>query len=276
VKLCAIGQPRAVTWRTSEQVVSCDIIGIDHHITIDRPRRFDQLSDPVTIVCLDGAWTAGTVRDATRIMSMGGEAPEAVVVGVSFTDASMTDYLTSRARWFSPTAWVPPVETGIKNAVAAEMGQAAAYLDFLTKTLVPMLQSEHDVATGERWLVGHSFSGLFGLRTLFTQPDAYDAYLLASPSIWWDDRAILEIESKWAEVNDNLAARLFLSAGLDELASREDGDEFRMRANVEDLAAQLVDRAYPGLAIEHKIFADESHNSTIGAAVSAGLRSLHV
>lgn len=255
--------------------MSCDITGIDHHITVDLPRRFDQLNDPVTIVCLDGAWTAGTVRDATRIMCMGDEAPEAVVVGVSFTDASMTDYLTSRARWFSPTAWVPPAETGVKNAVAADMGNAATYLDFLTKTLVPMLQSEHGVATGERWLVGHSFSGLFGLRTLFTQPDAFGAYLLASPSIWWDDRAILEVESKWAGDNDDLAARVFLSAGFDELASRADGDEFRMRGNVEDLVAQLADRGYPGLAIDHKIFADESHNSTIGAAISAGLRSLH-
>lgn len=264
-----------MTWRRSEQVVSCDHTKIEHHITIDRPHRFAKLDDPVTIICLDGVWTAGTVRDATRLMCLGGEAPEAVVVGVSFSDESMKDYMVSRARWFSPTAWIPPAEVGVKDVAATDMGHAATYLDFLASTLLPLLETDHGIGTGERWLVGHSFSGLFGLRTLFTTPELFDRYLLASPSIWWHDRAILSFESQYAESHDDLAATVFVSAGEHELAARPDGDAFRMRANVEELVAQLDARGYPTLDLDHQILAGESHNSTIGAAISAGLRSLH-
>jgi len=249
--------------------VRCDTSGVEHALTVATPFRYEAVESAPLILCLDGAWTAGTVRDATRIMSMSGEAPEAIVAGLSFTDDSMGDYLRSRATWFCPTQWVPPEITGVKGLAAEDAGQALSYLAFIRDQVLPKLTADFRVS--ERWLVGHSFSGLFGLRTLFTEPTLFDNYLLASPSIWWHDRAILDIEAEYAAGHDDLAAKVFLTAGAEEDALV---GNFNMCGNVIDLAGLLADRNYPGLEIDHAILPAESHSSTIGAAVSRGMRHL--
>ena len=258
-----------MTWSDETFTLTDEQSGVAHRVSVATPFRYDSLDSAPLILCLDGAWVAGTVRDATRIMSMGGEAPEAIVVGLSFSDESMTDYLRSRARWFCPTPWVPPEIVGVKGTVASEFGQAATYLDFIRDQVLPRIEAEYRVS--HRALVGHSFSGLFGLRTLLTEPHLFDRYLLASPSIWWDGRAIFDFEDAYAAEHDDLAARVFLSVGEGE---KEFGSEFNMAGNVVEMIERLTGRGYASLSVEHQTLPTESHNSTIGAAVSRGLRSL--
>lgn len=257
-----------MAWTESTEVLTCDVSGVRHALQVTTPFRYDALDDAPLILCLDGAWTAGTVRDATRIMSMSGEAPEAVVAGLSFTDTKMSEYVRSRARWFCPTEWVPPTATGVKNASAEDLGKALIYLAFIGEQVLPRLRGQYRI--GSTWLVGHSFSGLFGLRTLFSEPHLFDNYLLASPSIWWHDRVMLDIEAEYAATHDDLPARVFLTAGDSEQAG-----EFDMCGNMLAMADRLRSRNYPSLHIEHAVLPTESHSSTIGAAVSRGIRWLH-
>jgi predicted alpha/beta superfamily hydrolase len=258
-----------MAWTSTDFVLTCDTSGIEHAVSVTTPFRYESMDVAPLILCLDGAWTAGTVRDATRIMSMSGESPEAIVAALSFTDDSMSDYLRSRARWFCPTEWVPPEETGVKDIQAEDTGQALTYLAFIRDQVLPRLSDEWRVS--ETWLVGHSFSGLFGLRVLFSEPELFDKYLLASPSIWWDDRTMLDIEADFAAAHHDLAARVFLTAGQDENML----EGFNMCGNMIDMATRLENRSYPNLDIGHTILPSESHSSTIGAAISRGLRHLH-
>ena len=261
-----------MTWREETYTITCDQSGTQHAITVSTPFRYDSMETAPLIVCLDGAWTAGTVRDASRIMSMSGESPEVIVVGIAFTDTTMGDYLRSRARWFTPTPWVPPVETGVKNVDAADMGRAAVYLDVIRDQVLPRVEADYRVS--ERWLHGHSFSALFGLRVLFTEPELFSKYLLASPSIWWDDRAILELEAAYAAEHQDLRAKVFVTAGEHEGGEAFDDTVFRMRTNVVELYQTLQGRNYPNLELAHAILPNETHSSTVGHAISAGLRTL--
>ena len=256
-----------MAWTSTHRTLTCAASGTEHALSVTTPFRYDSLDEAPLILCLDGAWTAGTVRDATRIMSMSGEAPEAIVAGLSFTDATMGDYLRSRVRWFCPTEWVPPEVTGVKDVTPEQTGKAAVYLDFIRGQVLPQLLDEYRVA--ETWLVGHSFSGLFGLRTLFTDPTLFDKYLVASPSIWWHDRVMLDIEADYGAAHHDLPARVFLTAG--ELEDQLDS-AFNMCGNVVEMATRLTDRNYPHLQLAHAILPTESHSSTIGAAISRGLR----
>ena len=252
--------------------MTCDLSGVEHLISVALPVRYEKLETAPLVVVLDGGWMFGTMVDATRVMSMNGEAPEAIVVGVSFNEQNMGEYLRQRARWYTPTAWVPPAETGVKGLEPEQCGKAETLLAFLSDQLLPHIESDYRV--GERWIAGHSFSALFALRSLLLKPELFDKWLLASPSIWWDDRAILGIEEAYAEANDDLPAHVFLSAGERE-DDEDDLDFFRMRSNVEALGATLQARNYPGLTLERALLADENHNSAIGAAVSRGLRALN-
>jgi len=259
-----------MAWEEATYTLTCTMSGAEHVVTTATPFRYDKMDAAPLILCLDGSWTAGTVRDATRIMSMSGEAPEAIVVGLSFNDQSMSAYLRSRARWFCPTQWVPPEIVGVKGAQAEDIGHALTYLAFIRDHVLPRLEADFRIS--ERWLVGHSFSGLFGFRTLFAEPELFDKYLLASPSIWWDSTVIFDIEAEYAAGNDDLQAKVFLTAGEDEDLL---GGEFNMCNNVEDMVDRLKGRGYRSLLVSHEILAGESHSSTIGGAISSGLRRLH-
>jgi len=205
-------------------------------------------------------------------MSFSGEAPEAVVAGISFTTDSSSEYTRVRARWFTPTAYVPPEVTGVRGVTADYCGHADALIDFVADQLLPELERRY--GSGERWFVGHSFSALFGFNLLLQRAELFDRWLLASTSLWWDDRVMLDREAEYADAHDDLAAKVFLSAGGDEVSVGSDGHRFDMVANVAELARSLESRGYPSLSLTHVTLPRETHSSVIGAAVSAGLRAL--
>jgi predicted alpha/beta superfamily hydrolase len=266
-----------MAWTTQEVPVVCERTGLAHVVSVGLPVRHESLDEMPLLLCLDGPWMFGTTLDATRIMSMSKEAPEAAVIGLSFADTSMGEYLRQRARWYTPTPWVPPEITGVKGMKEEESGRADELLTFITEQLLPTVEADHlgGTAVSERWLIGHSFSALFGLRALFTAPEAFDKWLLASPSIWWDDRAVLAIEEDYAAAHDDLSARVFASYGeLEDVIQPIDGISFNMGGNVEDLVSRLTARNYPGLSLSHAVIAGDAHASVIGAAISKGLRAL--
>lgn len=245
---------------------------IDQRIDVSLPARFDRIDNPALIVCLDGPWVFGTVASACRVMSFSGEAPEAVVAGLSFVTDTNSEYTNVRARWFTPTPFIPPKVTGVKTTDPAYTGHADELINFVADKLMPELEQRY--GPGERWFVGHSFSALFGLNLLFKQPSLFDRWLFASTSIWWDQRAILKHEADYAAVNDDLAADVFLCAGADEVVADDEGNQYDMVANVNTLATTLRARSYPSLRLTHATLPNETHSSSIGSAVSAGLRSL--
>ena len=121
-------------------------------------------------------------------------------------------------------------------------------------------------------LVGHSLTGLFAVHTLLRAPTSFDAYLLASPSLWWDDRVTLRLsEPEVAARRRDLPARVYLSAGAEE-GRDEHSAPFRMVENVRELGRRLT--SYDGLDLELEILDGETHHSTLGQSVSRGLRAL--
>lgn len=63
-------------------------------------------------------------------------------------------------------------------------GGADAFLAFLQR-LHASLAARLPLDPARRTLYGHSYGGLFVLHVLLSQPDAFDRYVAASPSLWW-------------------------------------------------------------------------------------------
>ena len=247
--------------------VHSDETGFDYQICVEVPNRYDAKPDarfPV-VVCLDGLWTFGPVRDAFRILPLGRELPEAVVVGVGHGATDLMEVLQLRAVDYTPTRYASPPETGVRIA-AEETGRADRFRRFLVDTLLPSLADRYRLAD-DRTLVGHSFSGLFGVDTLLVEPEAFDRWVLPSPSLWWDDRVMLKREADHAASTDDVDARVFLSLGGD-----ESNDGF---GGQREFYEQLAARRYPSLDLQWAWFPGETHQSVIGAAVVRGLRAVN-
>ena len=248
--------------------------GIAYEVTVEPPNRYATHPDksyPI-VICLDGLWTYGPVRDAFRILSLGRELPEAVVVGVGHAHPDLREVLQLRAIDFTPTEFNSPPETGVQLP-ADQVGRAANFRRFLVDTILPSVAERYRI-TDDRTLVGHSFSALFGLDTLLNEPEAFNRWVLTSPSVWWDNRVMFRREDEHAAVADDLHGRVFLSVGSDESIG-EPSEGFVGFGGQQEIYERLASRAYPSLDLTWCRFPGETHQSVISGAVVRGLRSVH-
>lgn len=124
-------------------------------------------------------------------------------------------------------------------------GGAEEFLDFIEQKVRPAVQVRFPQATLEREaLYGHSYGGLFSLYALLTRPRSFACYIASSPSIWWNERIILEY------------ARRFLEIEMD------DGQAEAKNRDLSDATAKAVeDLAELELPNLHRVQADTKNDS---------------
>ncbi|MFN0090971.1 MAG: alpha/beta hydrolase [Acidimicrobiales bacterium] len=242
-------------------------------VHVQLPEGYDEGDAAYPLVlCNDAQWIFGTLCDASLNLGLARLLPRVVVAGLGWDAAGVKEVLRRRGEAYTPTKGEFPRRTAPHDQGPPPSGGASAHLAWLADEALPWLGARYRLRPGERTYVGHSLSGLFGLYTLFTRPELFGRYLLASPSIWWDDKAILGIEAAaHAAGRRDLAADVFLSVGADE----EQPGFFPMITNARILEQRLRSRAYPSLRLEVALLEGEIHYSTIPAAVSRGLRALY-
>lgn len=167
-------------------------------------------------------------------------------------------------------------------------GGAAEFLAFLNEEVKPAVAAAASVDPHRQALFGHSLGGLFVLYVLFTQPESFDTYIAASPSIWWSNKLVLAglpaFKARLAE--GGIHKRLLMTMGALEFQTNPEELRLIKRMNLagaEDLprvvdmlgnAAALARELKPlsGLKVEYVVFPEETHNSVIPAYLSRGAR----
>lgn len=107
--------------------------------------------------------------------------PECIVVGISnvnryrdFTfEPKNKEYLETDPRW----------------------GGSAAFLDFLEKEVQPFIEKAYPTSN-EKIIIGQSLGGLLATEILLRRPEMFNHYYIISPSLWYDDMALLEEDLK--------------------------------------------------------------------------------
>lgn len=134
-------------------------------------------------------------RTVERRQQVTGQTPP-VVVGLGYPGeqdfdyaARRRDYTIAAASAASASAATPATDG---TATPLTEGGAEAFLDFIEHELKPLLQQRYRLDPGRQALFGHSFGGLLVLQALFTRPTQFSAFLASSPSIWWQERAVLQ------------------------------------------------------------------------------------
>ena len=119
---------------------------------------------------------------------------------------------------------------------------------------------------------GDSFGGLFATYALLSEPDTFRRYGIGSPSLYWDDGAMFELEASYARDHTDLDARVFFSIGAYESSvgdarwrtqlptdrraeaeAKAIGEPpFDMVGDMERIVASLRGRAYPSLSLKSR------------------------
>jgi predicted alpha/beta superfamily hydrolase len=94
-------------------------------------------------------------------------------------------------------------------------GRADRYAKFLLQEVMPFVQREYRVLTGETFtgIGGSSLGGLASLYIGLSFPETFGRIAALSPSIWWDQRAILRFAR---EIKGEVRPRMWLDAGTGE------------------------------------------------------------
>jgi len=167
-------------------------------------------------------------------------------------------------------------------------GGADALLKVIETEIKPRVHALLKVDPGNEALYGHSLGGLAVLRALFTEPEAFRTFIAASPSIWWNNKSVLEGEAGFAEkvVSGAVAPRVLITVGgLEQTPApvppgvgikQEEADAMTRSARMVDNAVELGARlaalkGAPGYEVKTVVFADETHGSVEQAAVSRGV-----
>lgn len=104
-----------------------------------------------------------------------------LIVGLGYPDDKAYP-LTLRERDYTYAA---PGEAFAKG------GGAADFYGFVQDAVRPYIKRQYAAATGKQMLAGHSFGGLFTLYVLLNHRDAFDQYVIGSPSLWWGHGALV-------------------------------------------------------------------------------------
>ncbi|GKU12515.1 ferri-bacillibactin esterase [Fusarium langsethiae] len=93
---------------------------------------------------------------------------------------------------------VPPGPDGKPSP--GPFGGASDFLDIIHNQLGPYIEEtlfpNVPLNSGPKALFGHSYGGLFTLNALFTQPDSFDTFIVASPSIWFNNKSIVHNQER--------------------------------------------------------------------------------
>ena len=95
---------------------------------------------------------------------------------------------TNRVRDLTPTKgklgpWVGPDR--LQNS-----GGGENFMSFMKNELIPYINSKYPTQS-YKMLIGHSFGGLTVINTLMHRPNLFDAYVAIDPSMWWNERKLL-------------------------------------------------------------------------------------
>jgi len=99
--------------------------------------------------------------------------------------------------------------TPTRDAKRKAGGKAEDYGRLLLDELKPLIDARYRTIPNDTAIGGSSLGGLVSLHLGLQHPDAFRAVAAMSPSIWWDDRAIL----READAFDGAPFRLWLDIG---------------------------------------------------------------
>ena len=227
-----------------------NVLGEQREIIVGVPAGYEGGDETYPVVyLLDGPSHFHHTTGTARFLARNGRTPEVIVVAIPNTD---------RTRDLSPPVYsdAPPARSS--------SGGADNFLEFISAELKPFIDENYRTRP-YAILIGHSLGGLFANHALVHRPDAFNAYISISPSLWWDEqRLVAQADSVFDHVGD-LVGDFYMTMG------NEGGP---MLGGALKFAGILEAKAPEGFRWEFKHMEEESHGSVPHRSTYYGLEKI--
>ena len=234
-----------------------NILNEDRVVWVRTPRNYDQGKDALPVLYLtDGPDHINVIGSEIDFLVRQDRMPPLIVVGIANTDRTR-DLTPSHSDTKNP-------DGKVANPTS---GGGDRFLDFIQNELMPEMDKRYRTAP-YRIFAGHSLGGLIAVHILVTRPDMFNAYIAASPSLWWNNQRTLHEAQDFFATHAELNKTLFLALGS------EDNSQVPMRASFEELQKALTAKGPKDFHWDSARYSDEDHGSMVLRAYYAGLRTV--
>jgi len=266
----------------------------DYRLQISIPGRPAPDGGFLVVYLIDGNLHFGITVDTMRIQACWPDVRDAVIVGIGYPTDRVADALglrmddlttplteaMTRAPWFS---LMPPPPNGY--------GRMDDYLRMLDEEVKPRVAQLVPLDAADQTLMGHSLGGLTTLHALFRRTASFRHFVAIAPSIWWNDREVLQHEPGFVQRvrAGEVAARALISVGELESSLRYPAtgqdklpagvqdfqqmtDYCRMVPNTEELGARLAAEQRSGFEVQTVVHLGDDHNMVPPAGIARGIR----
>lgn len=241
------------------------VSGRDYQVFVSLPASYDdrpQREYPVLYVT-DADYAFPVARQiARRLNGEGARVQDFILVGLSYAKGETG--MSSRRRDYTPT---PAGSPGAPPE--AVHGGAEAYIAYVRDQVLGFIEGRYRTASDRRIFLGHSYGGLLGTQIMLTEPTMFSAYILGSPSYWYDQHAMAKLEKAYARQHDDLPAKVYMYVGQYEQVRY--GKQYDMVTDARAMTAALSSHGYRSLGLKLEVLDDEDHLSIAPRGMTHGL-----
>jgi uncharacterized protein len=251
--------------------------GADYQLFIATPADYKTSGKKYPVVyMLDADYSFALTRNIVQHYVERKQLPEMILVAIAYPGAadSLEVYRDNRKRDYTPglVAVATAGETGSVEPVA--QGGAVRFRNFIANEVIPFMATNFPI-TADRTFIGHSYGGLFGTYVLLTEPELFKRYVIVSPSLWYGDRLIFNVERKTAstrrDIDRSIERHAFFAIGGAETRQAMGAP---MVEQLKQFVNSLEARKDPALSLALRVYPEETHASVFPGAVARGLLAI--
>ena len=186
---------------------------------------------------------------------------------------------TNRNRDLTPTHSVLDSK-GRKIKEFRPSGGGDNFIAFIKKELFPYIEEKYPVSS-ERILMGHSLGGLTVINILLHHSEMFSGYIASDPSMWWDDRMMLN-EAREVLSKEKLDGKWLYFSIANTTPPFKDVEHIQTDTSVNtnhvrsifELGGILQQNSGNGLHFSYKFYDQDNHGSVAMKTAFDGMKLL--
>ena len=185
--------------------------------------------------------------------------PKSIVVGIATVD---------RRRDFTfPTT----IETDKKTFPTA--GHSDKFISFIETELQPFIETKYKT-NQSKTIIGQSLGGLLETEILLKKPILFTKYIIVSPSLWWDNGSLLNLNAEILNENFKQQTEIYIGVGKEGLTSTEIPRVMEVDANL--LADKMKATKSKSVKVLFDYLPQEDHSTIMHQAVLNAFKQLNL
>lgn len=177
--------------------------------------------------------------------------PKSIVVGIATVD---------RKRDFTFPTTIQNDKTRFPTT-----GHSDKFIAFIEKELQPFINKKYKTSESKT-IIGQSLGGLLETEILLKKPSLFNKYVIVSPSLWWDNGSLLNLDSKILKADFDQPTEIYIAVGKEGLTPTEIPRVMEVDANL--LAEKIKASKSKNIKIYFDYFPEENHGTILHPAAA--------